>query len=164
MKIKPFGKLLLFVAMAAAGLSAARFAQAAEGRSYSADLATLYNEHQRILVLRDACIAAQPENKGDFGTAYQDWHARHARIVDDLENRFAAMIKRASKDQADYSKNYGKYQSEVLQMREDNKKALLANKEKLAPQCAELSGYLRHPKSDIPTLFPVEFKHIYRVR
>src|ERR1700675_3188332 len=130
MKINRFDKMLLFAAMVA-GMSAVPVAQAAEQRSYSADLATLYNEHQRVLAVRDACITAQPENKADFGKAYQDWMARHARIVDDLENRFAAMIKRSSKDQAEYSRNYGRYQSEVVQMREDNKKALLANKEKL---------------------------------
>jgi len=163
MKINRFDKMLLFAAMVA-GMSAVPVAQAAEQRSYSADLATLYNEHQRVLAVRDACITAQPENKADFGKAYQDWMARHVRIVDDLENRFAAMIKRSSKDQADYAKNYGKYQSEVVQMREDNKKALLANKEKLAQQCAEFPDYLRHPKSDIPALFPAEFKQVYRVR
>ena len=152
------------ILLAVVVMSAGGGAQAAEEPSYSAGLATMYNEHQRILAVRDACIVAQPENKGEFGKAYQDWLARHVRIVDDLENRFAATIKRASKDQADYSRSYGKYQSEVLQMREDNKKALLANKEKLALQCAELPGYLRHPKSDIPALFPAEFKRVYRAR
>ena len=149
-------------ALIAATVIAGSVAWAAEAQSYSADLATLYNEHQRLLALRDACIMAQPE--GDFGGAYQDWLARHVRIVDDLENRFAAMIKRASKDQADYTRNYGKYQSEVLQLREENKKALLANKEQLALQCVALPGYLRNPKSDIPALFPAEFKRVYRVR
>lgn len=152
-----------FAAIAAATCFAG-FAQAADAPSYSEDLATLFNEHQRVLVLRDACFAAQPAQKADVGGAYEDWLNRHARIVDDLDNRFAAIIKRASKDQAEYSRNYGKYQAEVLQLREENKKALLANRERLAQQCAELPGYLRHPKSDIPTLYPAEFKRIYRVR
>ena len=167
MKTRRFGGwagLGLIVAVISAVGCVARVANAAEGQSASADLATLYNEHQRVLALRDACITAQPENKGDFGGAYQDWMARHVRIVDDLENRFAAMIKRASKDQADYTKNYGKYQSEVLQLREESRKALLANREKLAPQCVALPGYLRNPQSDIPALFPAEFKRVYRVR
>jgi hypothetical protein len=162
MKIKRFG--LQILGALAVVVVAAGFAYAADESSYSSDLATLYNEHQRVLVLRDACIAAYPEKKADVGGAYQDWMNRHVRIVDDLDNRFAAIIKRASKDQAEYSKNYGKYQSEVLQLREENKKALLANKEKLAQQCNELPGYLQHPKSDIPALFPAEFKRVYRVR
>lgn len=139
-------------------------APAAEERSYTSDLATLYNEYQRVLAVRDACITAQPAKRAEFSEAYEHWMARHERIVDDMDNRFAAIVKRASKDQGDYVKNYGKYQSEVLQMREENKKALLANREQLVKQCGELSAYLRHPKSDIPTLFPVEFKSVYRVR
>jgi hypothetical protein len=154
--------LMRVAALAAAGF--AGVAQAADAPSYSEDLAALFNEHQRVLVLRDACITAQPGQKAEVGGAYEDWLNRHSRIVDDLDNRFAAIIKRASKDQAEYSRNYGKYQSEVLQLREENKKALLANREKLAQQCAELPGYLRHPKSDIPVLYPAEFKRVYRLR
>ncbi|MEQ1775767.1 MAG: hypothetical protein ABL891_18470 [Burkholderiales bacterium] len=147
-----------------AAMTLAGTARAAEEPTYSADLAILFNEHQRVLVLRDACVTLQPEKKADVSGAYEDWLNRHVRIVDDLDNRFAAIIKRASKNQAEYTKNYGKYQSEVLQLRDENKKALLADKEKLAQQCAELPGYLRHPKSDIPAVFPAEFKRIYRVR
>ena len=149
-------------ATCAAGTASA--AATAEARSYTADLATLYNEYQRVLAVRDACVTAQPAKRAEFTEAYDAWMARHVRIVDDLDNRFAAIVKRASKDQGEYVKNYAKYQSEVLQMREENKKALLADKDKLAKQCGEFSGYLRHPKSDIPALYPVEFKTVYRVR
>lgn len=139
-------------------------ARAAEARSYTSDLATMYNEYQRIIALRDACITAQPAKREEFTDAYELWLARHVRIVDDMDNRFAAIVKRASKDQGDYVKNYAKYQSEVLQLREENKKALLSDRERLLKQCGELAAYLRHPKSDIPTLFPAEFKSVYRVR
>ena len=152
------GRGLLF-----AVLCAALSAHAAEG-SYTENLATLYNEYQRVLAVRDACIVAQPAKRDEFSGAYQDWLNRHERIVDDLDNRFAAIVKRASRDQAEYTRNYGKYQAEVLQMREENKKALLADREKLARQCGEYAAYVRHPKSDIPTLYPAEFKSIYRVR
>lgn len=145
-------------------LSVCSAANAAESRSYTADLATLYNEYQRVLAVRDACIVAQPAKRSEFTEAYQDWMNRHVRIVDDLDNRFAAIVKRASKDQADYSRNYGKYQSEVYQMREENKKNLLADREKLARQCSEFAAYVRHPKSDLPALFPAEFKGVYRTR
>jgi len=152
-------RCVVFAAVCASGAM-----HAAESGTYTADLATLYNEYQRVLVLRDACMTAQPAKREDFSEAYQDWLNRHMRIVDDLDNRFAAIVKRASKDQADYSKNYGKYQAEIYQMREENKKALLADKEKLVKQCGEFPAYVRHPKSDIPALFPVAFKNIYRVR
>lgn len=142
----------------------AHAAQAVNSRSYTADLATMYNEYQRVLALRDACVTAQPANRDEFVVAYRDWHNRHERIIDDFDNRFAAIVKRASKDQADYSRNYGKYQAELLQLREESKKALLANKEQLVKQCSEFPVYLRHPKSDIPAMFPLEFKTVYRER
>ena len=138
-------------------------AQAAESRSYTADLATMYNEYQRVVALRDACMTLPGRREEIFG-AYKDWFNRHERIIDDFDNRFAALVKRASKDQADYSRNYGKYQAEVLQLREDNKKLLLANREKLLQQCGEFPDYVRSPKSDIPAIFPLEFKTIYRPR
>ena len=138
-------------------------AQAAESRSYTADLATMYNEYQRVVALRDACMTLPGRREEIFG-AYKDWFNRHERIIDDFDNRFAALVKRASKDHADYSRNYGKYQAEVLQLREDNKKLLLANREKLLQQCGEFPDYVRSPKSDIPAMFPLEFKTIYRPR
>ena len=138
-------------------------AQAAESRSYTADLATMYNEYQRVVALRDACMTLPGRREEIFG-AYKDWFNRHERIIDDFDNRFAALVKRASKDQADYSRNYGKYQAEVLQLREDNKKLLLANREKLLQQCGEFPDYVRSPKSDIPAMFPLEFRTIYRPR
>lgn len=155
--------VLLGLALGAIVPCAAGVAQAQE-RSYTADLATLYNEYQRVLTVRDACMTAQPAKRAEFGEAYELWMARHVRIVDDLDNRFAALVKRASKDQAEYVKNYARHQSEVLQMREENKKALLADKARLGKECGELPAYLRHPKSDIPALYPVEFKAVYRVR
>jgi len=137
---------------------------AAEESTYNADLATLYNEYQRLLAVRDACMVAQPARRNEVASAYQDWLDRHQRIVDDLDNRFAAMVKRASRNQAEFTRNYGKYQAEVYQMREENKKALLADRDKLAHQCSEFVTYVRHPKSDIPALFPTQFKNIYRTR
>jgi hypothetical protein len=145
-------------------LLAAGAAGAAEQRSYSEDLATLYNEYQRVLALRDACVASEPARRQDITDAYQLWHTRHERIIDDLDNRFAAIVKRASKNQGEYVKNYARYQSEVLQMREENKKALLADKANLSRQCGEFATYLRQPRSDIPAVHPAEFNSIYRIR
>jgi hypothetical protein len=137
---------------------------AAEPRNYSEDLATLYNEYQRVVALRDACVASDSARRKDITDAYQLWHTRHERIIDDLDNRFAAIVKRASKNQGEYVKNYAKYQSEVLQMREENKKALLADRANLARQCGEFAAYLRQPRSDIPAVHPAEFNSIYRIR
>ena len=129
----------------------------------------LHRFRGRPFALMDIYIASQiyarfPGKRDEIYGAYKDWYNRHERIIDDFDNRFAALVKRASKDQGDYQKNYGKYQAEVLQLREESKKALLADKAKLTQQCNEFPAYVRHPKSDIPAMFPVEFKTIYRPR
>jgi hypothetical protein len=155
---------LLLLACAAPGEAVVAATIAAAERSYTADLATLYDEYQRVVSTREACLAGEPARRSEITEAYELWHGRHQRIIDDLDNRFAAIVKRASKNQSEYVKSYAKYQSEVLQMREENKKALLADKTSLAKRCDEFSAYLRHPKSDIPALYPAEFKNVYGVR
>lgn len=137
---------------------------AAEPRSYSEDLATLYNEYQRVLALREACTTAQASARVEVEGAYKEWEGRHVQLIDELETRFAILIKRASKDQADYTRNYGKYQSEVLALREESKRTLLADREKLAGQCKELAPYLRQSQSDIPAKFPAEYRNVLRAR
>ena len=132
--------------------------------SYQKDLAQLYNEHQRVVALWQACEVAVPERKDAIEQAYRGWAFRHQQVIDDLENRFAAMIKHASKDADDYAKNYGFYQTEVFQMRESQKKSLLANPKKLALQCAFVADYLQNERSDLPILFPAEFHRIYPPR
>jgi len=144
---------------------AAQPAQGADARSYATDLAALYDEHQRVLAMREACVAAQPALRADMEGAYKNWQDRHALLVDDLENRFAALIKRASKDQAEFSRNYGKYQSEVLALREESKRALLAqDREKFSAECREFPAYLRDARSDIPAIFPAEYRNVRRAR
>jgi hypothetical protein len=143
-------------------------AHAADSRSYAADLAALYNEHQRVLALRAACITARPSLRSEVEAAFKVWRERHEDLIDDLEDRFAALVKRASKDRAEFSRNYGKYRAEVVALREDNKRTFLArdkeNKEKFSARCREFPAYLRHSRSDIPEIFSAEFRNVYRAR
>ena len=153
-------------ALLAASLPLAAHAQqSADARSYGADLATLFDEHQRVLAMREACIAALPAVRTEIESAFKIWSDRHLHVIDDLENRFAALIKRVSRDQAEFSRNYGKYQSEVLALREENKRSLLAgDKEKFAAECRGFPAYLRDARSDIPTMFPAEYRNVRRAR
>ena len=57
MKMWVFAKAGAWLLLALTGPAhAAAAASAAEGRSYTADLATMYNEYQRLLAVRDACM------------------------------------------------------------------------------------------------------------
>ncbi len=159
--------VLLTVCVAGVMLAAPApgYAQSTPQRSYREDLATLYNEHQRVLAMREACVIAQPAARTEMESAYKDWRTRHSPLVDELELRFAALIKRASKDQAEYTRNYGKYNAEVLEMREETKRAMLAgDKEKFSAECREFPAYLRDSRSNIPVLFPAEYRNVRRAR
>jgi hypothetical protein len=135
---------------------------APEPRSYAADLGTLYGEHYSLQVLKDVCIGEQPKSRPVLQKAYDEWRERHEDLIEDLDNRFRAMIKQASTDQKDYSRNFGKYQGAVMRLRQEQKDALLAlPKDDLLGQCKELPGYLRSTKSNIPIKYPDEFKTVY---
>ena len=130
---------------------------------YASNLAALYGEYQWVLAARETCNKTQPKRQADIDGALGVWRERHKQLVDDLEERVAAMVKRASKDQQEYTRNYARSQSEVLRQREEERKQLLAlPNEDLQRLCTEFPGYLRDARSDIPTRLPEEFAAIYR--
>jgi hypothetical protein len=129
---------------------------------YATDLATLYHERYALQAQKDVCISVQPKTRAELQKAYDGWRDRHEDLLEDLDARFAAMIKKASVDQKDYSRNFGKYQGAVMRQRQEQKDTLLAlPRDELLRQCRELPGYLRSPKSDIPARYPDEFKSVY---
>lgn len=129
---------------------------------YAADLGTLYGERYSLQVQKDVCIGVQPKTRRELQKAYDDWMERHEDLIEDLDARFSAMIKRVSADQKDYSRNYGKYQGAVMRLRQEQKDDLLAlPREELLKQCKALPGHLRSTQSDIPVKYPDEFKTVY---
>jgi hypothetical protein len=139
-------------------------AAVAQGREdYATNLAALYGEHQWVLAVREVCGREQPKTRRTLDDAYGQWRERHRELIDDLEARFAAMVKQASRDQQEYSRNYAKYQSEILKQRQEERKEVLAmppgDRQRL---CAEFPAYLRDSRSDIPQRLPEEFAAIYR--
>jgi hypothetical protein len=129
---------------------------------YAANLAALYGEYQWVLAVREACNKTQSKQQADLESALGAWRERHRQIIDDREERVAAMVRKASKDQRDYSRNYARSQSEVLKQRDEERKRLLAlPNEDLQRLCTEFPGYLRDARSDIPTRLPEEFAAIY---
>ncbi len=129
---------------------------------YASDLGTLYGERYSLQAQKDVCISVQPKTRAALQKAYDDWRDRHEDLLEDLDNRFAAMIKQASKDQKEYSRNFGKYEGAVMRQRQEEKDAFLAlPRDELLKQCRELPAYLRSPKSNIPTKYPDEFRTVY---
>ena len=129
---------------------------------YPANLATLYNERHRLVAFKDACSRVLPQVRRDTQKAYEEWVDRHEDVLDNLEDRFLLMIKQASRDEKEYTRNYGKYQGAVMQERQAQKEAFLKlPKEELIKECKEFPAYLRSPRSDMYHVYPEEFNAIY---
>ncbi|MBX9812669.1 MAG: hypothetical protein K2Y16_13820 [Burkholderiales bacterium] len=152
--------LVYVVCLVLAGAGSPVAAQATA--DYATDLGVLYGERYWLQAQKDVCIGVQPKTRGELQKAYDDWMERHEDLIEDLDARFRAMIKQASRDQKEYSRNFGKYQGAVMSQRQEQKEVLLAlPKDELLRQCKELPGYLRSPKSNIPAKYPDEFKTVY---
>jgi hypothetical protein len=137
---------------------------AAQGSGdYATDLGKLYSERHSIVALKDACSRVLPKLRVETQSAYEQWLARHEDLLDDLEARFAALIKRVSRDEKEYTANYGKYHETVILQRDEQKQAYLAlPKRELLKHCAGLPAYLLDRKSDIPNRYPGEFGTVYK--
>jgi hypothetical protein len=156
-----YGFLMVFVSQAVL-LAGGSSAMAQPRVEYASNLAALYGEHQWVLAVRETCNKTQPKQQADIDRAFGVWRDRHRQLIDDLEERLAAMVKKASRDQKEYSRNYARSQSEVLRQREEERKQLLAlPKEDLQRLCTEFPGYLRDARSDIPQRLPEEYAAIY---
>ena len=151
-----------FLCGGALALAACFCGPARAAGDYATDLGVLLGEHERVLAEKEACISAYPAGRSQIEKAYQDWHDRHEDLLEDLETRFAAMIKQASHDQKEYSRNFGRYQGAVMRQRQEHKQVFLAQpKQELVAQCKALPDYLRSPKSNIPDKYPAEFRTVY---
>jgi hypothetical protein len=141
-----------------AGIAAPAVAQSSG--NYSEDLARVYAGHQRILALRDACDEVVPGQRDSHQKAYEEWRKRHHAMLQDLDRRLTVMIRQASRDQQEYSRNLGKYEGAILQQREDYKKDLLSNRAELAQQCSQLPAYLQSPEADFSKKYAEELQTI----
>lgn len=156
-------RILLVLIGQATLLAGSEFVLAQVREGYAANLGALYSEHQWVLAAREACNKTLPQGQGEINSAFGAWRERNKQLIEDLEERLAAVVKGASKDQQDYSRNYARSQSEVLKQREEERNRLLSRpRTELQQLCTELPGYLRDARSDIPNRAPEEFAAIYR--
>ncbi len=156
-----FRQWFLYVSALAIGVAAAHVTAQATG-DYAATFATLYNERHRLVAFKDACSRVLPRIRRDTQKAYEEWVDRHEDVLENLEARFLMMIKQASRDEEEYTRNYGKYHDAVMQERQAQKEAFLAlPKEELIKECKEFPGYLRSSRSDMYNRYPEEFNALY---
>lgn len=140
-------------------------AAAQSSGNYSEDLARVYGAHQRILALKEACDEAVPSQRDGHDKAYAGWKKRHQPLLQDLDRRLTLMIRQASKDQQEYSRNLGKYEGAILQQRQDYKKDLLSlDTAELGQQCGQLPAYLQGAEADFSKKYAEELQTIGKRR
>lgn len=155
-------KQLFMCSGAFAVVLAASAASAQATAEYTANLAVLYNERHRLVAFKDVCSRVLPKLRRDTQAAYEEWVDRHEDVLENLEARFLVMIKQASRDQNEYTRNHAKYRGAVEQERQAQKDAFLAlPKEELIKECKEYPAYLRSLNSDMPSRYPEEFSAVY---
>ena len=125
---------------------------------YRASLLEVYGRYQGVLALREACHAAFPQMRPVNDKAFTAWQGRHRKLHDELDQRFALMVRAYSKDEKDYARNYGKYQGAVLRQREEAKQALLLEtRSDLEPRCKAFPEFLVGRESDLESEFANEW-------
>jgi hypothetical protein len=128
---------------------------------YGTELAQVYGTYQAILARKEVCEQAAPTMKSANEQAYAAWRKRHAKLIAELDDRFAKMIRGASKDEKDYARNVGKYEGAVLQQRQEVKEALLAQpREELNELCKTMPNLLKSGDSDLEKIYAEELADI----
>ena len=125
---------------------------------YRASLLEIYGKYQGVLALREACSSAFPQAQAANEKAFAAWQKRHRRLHDELDQRFAMMVRAYSKDEKDYARNYGKYQGAILRQRDEAKQTfLLETRGDLEARCKGLPEFLQGKESDLESEFANEW-------
>jgi hypothetical protein len=142
---------VFFGATIGTALFVSTVASAAESAvEYRMSLTDVYGSYQGVLARRDACGTAFPQSRGAYESAFSSWHARHKKLIGELDQRIGMMIHAASKDEKDYARNIGKYEGAILRQREEVKQALLQQpRADLEVQCRGLPEFLQSAESDL---------------
>jgi predicted secreted protein len=130
-------------------------ASAQEARTeYRLSLTDVYGAYQSTLARREACGTAFPQSRAATDKAYAGWQARHRKLIDELDQRFNMLIRSASKDEKDYTRNIGKYEGALLRQRDEAKQALLQlPRNELELECKGLPDFLQSADSDLEKEF-----------
>jgi hypothetical protein len=124
---------------------------------YASNLREVYGAYQAVLARREACATAYPQLRAFSDKSYAAWHARNRKLIEELDARVAMMIRGASKDEKDYSRNVGKYEGTILRQREEVKQELLQQlPSDLEAMCKGLPEFLRTPDADLEKAYAEE--------
>lgn len=151
--------LVYFGCLVLAGVRSPVSAQATG--DYAPDLARVYGAHQRLLAIKEGCESSFPNRRAVYDKAYKEWETRHRSLLPDLDKRLTAMIRRASNDEKEYSRNFGKYEGAILQQRQEFKETFLSlGTQEVGEQCKNFPTYLKGPEADFRKQYAEELRTI----
>jgi hypothetical protein len=128
---------------------------------YAQDLGRVYGAYQRLLAMKEACDSAVPATRAANGKAFAAWQAQYRPLVQELQRRVTAMIRLASKDEQDYTRNVGKYEGAILEERLEYKELLIGlGAEELGQQCRRWPTYLKSSEADFGKTYAAELTTI----
>jgi hypothetical protein len=124
---------------------------------YPANLREVFGAYQAVLARREACASAYPRERAGTEKAYAAWQTRHRKLIDELDQRVAMMIRGASANAKDHARNLGKYEGAILQQREEVKRELLQQlPSDLEAMCKALPEFLQSADSDLEKAYAEE--------
>ncbi|MBI2295346.1 MAG: hypothetical protein HYU76_04755 [Betaproteobacteria bacterium] len=151
--------------VAAVGLACAVLAAQESSGDYATDLGRVYGAYQRMLAMKEACDAAAPAMRAANDRAFAAWQAQHQPLVQELQRRVTAMIRLASKDEREYTRNLGKYEGTILEERQEYKEILFGlGSEELRGQCERMPEQLKGPQADLSKVYANELQTIRKRR
>lgn len=152
---------LSFTTLIAVAAFAAGPAMAQSPPGYGKTLSAVYNAHQRLIAIKEACSESRKETAAANDKAYTAWRLRYKALIDEIEARFDALIRGASTDDRDYSRNYGKYHGAVVAQRQEYREAFLAQpQDDVDRLCREFPGYLKGPDADLGKAYADELNRL----
>ena len=114
-----------------------------------------------MLTQKEVCDAAVPATRAANGAAFSAWQSQHKALVEELKRRVTAMIRRASTDEKDYTRNLGKYEGAILQERQEYRDSLMKlDAKELRGQCQRMAAVLRSPEADLNKVYAEELEAI----
>ena len=137
---------------------------AAQGEGdYPGSLREVYGAYQAVLARREACMSAFALSRATSEKAYTAWHGRNKALIAELDQRFAMMIRGASRDEREYARNVGKYEGAILKQREEVKQELLQTaRPDLESLCQGLPDFLNSAESDLEKAYAEELRVVRR--
>jgi hypothetical protein len=121
----------------------------------------VYGSYQSVVSNKEACNAVFPAQQAVNDKAFAAWQARHKALIVELDGYFTELIRRASADEKDYSRNVGKAEGALLQQRQEVKDALAAKPRAEREQlCKGLPKFLAGADSDLEKAYAEELRII----